>query len=697
VYPGFHIPTLNGKSKREIGKRWPGVDLRGDGGYALFSGTTERGSYQWLRDPAEPPDTFTVMPGEFWRLVRNLPTEEPDAEPPPHVHKNKHSAAPKKPNGRDHRPDSEQLVRDALDRVSSEGRNNAGFWLSCQLRDHDYSEFEAHGIMRTFAGHCPSTDTKGHEDPYTQAEIKKTIRSAYSRSPRRPLESRRGSAKPGHQTCNRQPTPAASSHPQGEQQTEEPPRSAEDWSTLEPDTTPDLLHFMKNDAGNGERLLALRKYDLRYCAAFKKWLVWDGRRWAIDESHQAQNIAKLTLLEYLCQAVAARDEGSETFATSCLNLKRTENMLAMVRHEFYVSPKELDADPWLLNFQNGTVDLRTGELRPHRREDFITRLIHYDYRPDAPCIGWLEFLERIMGGGPQADEAAQKRGGQFIAYLQRALGYSLTGVTSEKAVFIPFGDGNNGKSTLLTVFRQLSGEYATLLQVDTLMTRRESNNTQADLADLCGTRFVQTSEAEEGQRLAQGKFKRITQGMGTIKAVRKYENPFEFSETHKLWIDTNRKPIIRDADDRATFNRLHLIPFTVQIPNDEIDKDLPKKLVSEAEGILAWAVEGTRLWCESGLIQPKEVDDAKEAYRAAMDQIGRFIEECCRMSLGSSIAASELYSAYKRWCENSGEHYESSTSFGLRLRNHGTEKKTESTGIRYQGIELKNEDSRSSC
>ena len=134
---------------------------------------------------------------------------------------------------------------------------------------------------------------------------------------------------------------------------------------------------------------------------------------------------------------------------------------------------------------------------------------------------------------------------------------------------MPFGSGDNGKTTLLSTFLSLLEEYAVLLQVDTLMVRQESNNTQADLADLRGARFVMTSETEEGQRLAQGKLKRITQGMGKIKAVRKYENPIEFPETHKLWMDTNSKPIIRAADDHATFDRLHPIPFTITIPKSE--------------------------------------------------------------------------------------------------------------------------------
>src|ERR1700730_17132152 len=155
------------------------------------------------------------------------------------------------------------------------------------------------------------------------------------------------------------------------------------------------------------------------------------------------------------------------------------------------------------------------------------------------------------------------------------------------------------------------------------MVKQESNNTQADLADLRGARFVQTSETEEGQRLAPGKLKRISQGLGKIKATRKYENPIEFPETHKLWIDTNRKPTIRDVDDKATFNRLHPIPFTVTIPKDQIDKDLLDKLLTEAEGILAWAMEGARLWYAEGLAKPAEVEAAKDQWREGMDPLRR--------------------------------------------------------------------------
>lgn len=256
---------------------------------------------------------------------------------------------------------------------------------------------------------------------------------------------------------------------------------------------PDLLGYLFNDHGNAERMIALYGKDMKYCHAMKKWLVWDGRRWCVDETDQARRSAKQTMLEFLQQAVTkAAGEKVEKFARGCLDAHRVSSMLSMAECEIYALPNELD---------------------------------------------------------------------------------TLTGCTIEKAVFLLFGAGDNGKSTMLSTFRQLVDEYSVLLQVDTLMVRQESNNSQADLADLRGARFVQTSETEEGQRLAQGKLKRITQGMGKIKAVRKYENPIEFPETHKLWMDTNRKPTIRDADDRATFSRLHPIPFLVRIPREQIDRD----------------------------------------------------------------------------------------------------------------------------
>ena len=453
---------------------------------------------------------------------------------------------------------------------------------------------------------------------------------------------------------------------------------------------PNLRSFNFNDSGNADRIIAFCGKDLRYCHAFKKWLVWDGKRWAVDETDQARRLAKQTMLEFLRQAMEANHEAAEKFPRGSLDARRISNALSLAECEIYVKPAMLDANPYLLNFLNGTVDLRTSELRPHDREDLITKLIHYDYRPDAQCPLWSTFLDEIMGGGPDASEAALERAQRLTDYLQRALGYSLTGCTIEKAVFVLFGEGDNGKSTMLSTFRALVDEYATLLQVDTLMVRQESNNTNADLADLRGARFVQTSETEDGQRLAQGRLKRVTQGMGRIKATRKYENPIEFDETHKLWMDTNRKPMIKDTDDQATFNRLHPIPFTVRIPKERIDRDLPAKLLREAEGILARAVAGAKLWYESGLRKPAEVDAARDEWRAEVDQLGRFVEEHCVVDKNLQVSASELYSGYKRWAEESGERdVLSGTAFGKKMPQRGFQKKETNRGNSYLGLALR--------
>lgn len=298
---------------------------------------------------------------------------------------------------------------------------------------------------------------------------------------------------------------------------------------------PSLLTQLFNDTGNAERFVALHRNSVRYCYVFKSWLIWDGRRWARDESERVRQLAKSTVVEFLRQAIDSKNEAAQRFARSSLETKRIDHLLREAQTDLAISPAELDQHQHLLVFMNRTVDLRNGELGPHEREHYITKMVRFDFNPNATCNGFLAALHRLMGGGPDASELQQNRAGRLVGALQKCFGYSLTGATIEKVVFILFGSGNNGKTTVLSLFLKLLEEYAALLQIETLMVRHENNNSQADLADLRGARFVMTSETEEGQRLAEGKLKRITQGMGRIKATRKYENPFEFAETHKLY------------------------------------------------------------------------------------------------------------------------------------------------------------------
>jgi putative DNA primase/helicase len=255
------------------------------------------------------------------------------------------------------------------------------------------------------------------------------------------------------------------------------------------------------------------------------------------------------------------------------------------------------------------------------------------------------------------------------------------------------GEGDNGKSTLLSLFKTLLGEYAVLLRIDSLMASKyESANTDADLADLRGARFVMTSETEQNQRLAEAKLKRITQGMGEIKATRKYENPITFSETHKLWIDANHRPIVHGRDN-AIWNRLYPLPFDTVISKASQDKNLRKRLLAEAEGILTWAAEGARTWYENeSLSTPPEVLRAVADWRNESDQIGRFIEQCCELHpecvKGAVVRARELYTAYQRWAQQVGEKYVASEkSFSEDIGRHLQSSRDEK-GKLYLGIAL---------
>jgi len=449
---------------------------------------------------------------------------------------------------------------------------------------------------------------------------------------------------------------------------------------------PDLLGYLFNDAGNADRIIALHGAGMRYCHALRRWLVWDGWRWAADEAGRAEKLAKETALAFLRQALDAGQDPAVKWAKSSLDHRRVTSALASAECELPVAPAELDTRADTLNCLNGMVDLRTGELAPHEPEYLITKICHHNYTPGAPCPQFLTFLYHIMGA---TEGDFPERTARLADYLQRAFGYSLTGLTSEKAVFILHGAGNNGKTTLLSTISKIIEEYSAILQVESLMQRQQdTNNSQADLADLRGARFVMTSETEEGQRLNEGKLKRITQGMGRIKAVRKYENPITFEETHKLWMDANHKPDVRGVD-AAIWSRLHLIPFDVTIPPEEIDRDLPGKLETEAEGILAWMVAGAMRWYADGLGRPPEVSAAGEEWRHASNQVGRFVDEQCIVLLTAEVKARNLYGAYRKWAEEAGERAESETKFSVRLGALGYTRQHRREGMIYSGLGFK--------
>jgi putative DNA primase/helicase len=352
-----------------------------------------------------------------------------------------------------------------------------------------------------------------------------------------------------------------------------------------------------------------------------------------------------------------------------VNLARSEPGMAVL-------PSELDANAWLLNCLSGTVDLKTGAQRPHAREDLITRVVEVPYDPAATCPLWLKTLDRILDGRTE-----------LIRYFQKAIGYSCTGDTREQCLFVFWGSGSNGKSTILTTAVTLLGEYALSTRPETLMVKR-GDSIPNDVAQLKGRRFVIAVEADPGQRLAESLVKSMT-GSDVISARFMRAEFFQFEPTFKIFLATNHRPAIRGTD-WAVWRRIRLVPFTVTIADDQQDRQLADKLRAELPGILTWAVEGCLAWRREGLGVPAAVRAATAQYRADMDVLGEFLLEHCVLDPAGRIAARELYTEYEAWAHRAGErHPLKEKTFSLRLTDRGLTKKPTKAGKIWLGLRLR--------
>jgi putative DNA primase/helicase len=442
------------------------------------------------------------------------------------------------------------------------------------------------------------------------------------------------------------------------------------------------VYYQPTDYGNAQRLAARHRPDLRYCGPFGRWYRWDGRRWREDSDGEVMRRAKATARAMQEEALTIKNQTERQqalrFALASESHARLKAMTELAKSErgIPVTPDELDADRWLLNVQNGTLNLQSGILREHQRENLITKLAPVTYDPSAACPTWDAFLSRIMDG-----DAA------LIGFLQRITGYALTGDTSENAMFLLYGTGRNGKSTYLETVRALLGDYAKRTPAETLLaTRREG--AREDLARLKGARFVSASETEGGRRLAESLVKDMTGG-DTLAARFLYSGTFEFKPEFKLFLATNHKPTVQGTDT-GIWSRIKMIPFTVRIPDAAMDKHLGQKLLAELPGILAWAVRGRLAWQRDGLGVPEAVRAATESYRAEMDVLGQFLATCCTEASGAFVPVGDLYAAYQRWCEANGERYPfSQRGLGLRLKERGLEQGKGTGGVRvWKGLGL---------
>lgn len=440
--------------------------------------------------------------------------------------------------------------------------------------------------------------------------------------------------------------------------------------------------YQFTDAGNAERFARTHGRSCRYSEA-TEWLVYDGKRWARDQRRRVMRLAKETAVAMLNDAAGIPDskerDAAIDWARRCLSEPKLRAMVSLSRSEPGVSilPAELDADPWVLNCSNGTLDLRSMELRPHRREDLVSKLAPVAFDPGATCSTWEHFLHVVMGGNET-----------LIAFLQRAVGYALTGDTREHALFLLYGTGRNGKSTFLGALADVLGDYARKAEAETfLASDRGANGPREDLARLAGARLVTAIEVDQGRRLAEAMVKEATGG-DRVTARFLFRDSFEFLPQFKLFLAANHKPVIRGTDD-GIWRRIRLIPFEVQIPEDQIDRVLPEKLRAEAAGILAWAVRGCAAWQESGLGCPSEVLDATATYRNEQDPLADFLATRCMIGPGYEIEAGRLFAAYEAWCSAEGEKPLPRRTFGTRLTERGVNPGRKPSGQRTrQGIDL---------
>ena len=439
------------------------------------------------------------------------------------------------------------------------------------------------------------------------------------------------------------------------------------------------MGYNLTDMGNAQRLVARHGGDLRYCYPWSKWLAWDGKRWANDNTGEVDRRAKDIPSRIYAEAAATKDKDRRKelaqFALKCEAENRRKAMIASAMSEpgIPILPDDMDRDPWLLNVLNGTVDLRTGGLQFHHKEDLITKLAQVVYDAKAECPTWWKFLERIF-----------VKDFDLILFLQKAVGYALTGITWEQCLFFLYGLGANGKSTLLEILQALLGDYAKRTSSETFLIKK-GGQIPNDIAALRGARFVAAVEVESGRRLAEVSIKEMTGG-DTISARFLYSEYFEFDPEFKIFLGANHKPVIRGTD-HAIWRRIHLIPFTVQIPNDEQDKELPKKLKAELPGILNWAIEGCLRWQDNGLNPPRVVQEATQGYREEMDVLADFLVECCIVAPGISVKAKDLYSAYTQWAEEAGpKKLLSQTELGVALSDRGFPRERRGHGSKWHRI-----------
>jgi putative DNA primase/helicase len=452
----------------------------------------------------------------------------------------------------------------------------------------------------------------------------------------------------------------------------------------QPGPLDDLGTLDLTDAGMAALVAGVHGRSIRRVHDTGEWRAFDGQRWKGGEA-AVKRIERAILdvgrelydrapgLEAGLAKAAAR---ASMRVLSDAGTKAVLSRLTAVQSIGCMSDI-FDSDGEALNVGNGTLNLRTGELRPHRAEDFITRLIELSYAFEARAERWERALAEIFAANPEIPE-----------YLQRAIGYAATGLMREHVFHLLLGTGRNGKSLVVEALANVLGEYGLAIASDALARAHDLQRPRPDIALMRGRRFVFSQEANRGTPLDEALIKKLSGG-DTISERVLHQNPITFRSTAKLFLSTNHAPEI-SGTETAIWRRVRLIPFKVSFSGRE-DVNLSRKLEAEREGILAWVVDGARRYFAEGLDAPGVVTAATDEYRRQSDQLGRFADECLELIDGAAVAASRLQAAYKTWCAANGEREQRAALIAEYLSAKGVEKRRASRGLTYFGVSVKPE------
>lgn len=463
------------------------------------------------------------------------------------------------------------------------------------------------------------------------------------------------------------------------------------------------------DSANADAVVREHGKGYLYVVEWEAWVAWDGRRWdRTGAKGRVQNAVMLTArLEHYRTSVQLRDLEEEN-RKAMLSGQKDEELEARIKyvqrllkwHEqsqnagridattrlletrLVASMKELDKNPWLLNVANGTLDLRTAELHPHRASDLITQICNVEWDDNARAPTWDDFVRSSMGSDLT-----------LALYLQRLIGYSLTGLTTEHLLVFFHGEGNNGKSTFVQTIRGLLGEYACSAPRDLLFEDKKGQRHPAELARLYGKRMAVCAEVGEYVTLDEAKVKDLTGG-DAIAVRRMREDFWDLEPTHTLFVAGNHKPVVK-GNDLGIWRRIRLIPWLVIVKPEDVDRDLPRKLRDEASGILRWAVHGCLEWQRIGLETPAIVLEATTEYRAESDALGEFLEKHCIFDGEARVSRQSLRERYEAWCVETGHKPFGPKKVGQRLRERHVRECSVREGTRvkdgWAGVRLKSD------